>query len=184
MNIGVFGLHPHAGVTRVTILISEYLANICGKRVAVMERGMRRDLNSLNPDLLKRGDCFELHNITYGIQESCYSKRNREVIPHDCYVYDLGSNYARSRELIQACDQAILLFTLTPWHFDMNRLRHAIERDYGLGNHIHFVGNMIDFSERKLIHKIHKHVEYLDYEPNIYTPSKGAVQLFHEILWD
>ena len=184
IKIGVYGLHPHAGVTRVTILIAEYLSNICGKNVAVMERGLRKDFNCLNPDLLKQGDCFKFRSITYGMQVNDCLIRNKELAPYDCYVYDLGSNYARARELFHTCDYIILLFTLTPWHFDCNRLRYAVERDYGLNNHIYFIGNMINYRERKLIHKVHKKVEYLDYEPNLYAPSKSAVQLFHEIFWD
>lgn len=185
MNIGIFGLHPHAGATRVTVLVAEYLSNICGKRVAVMEHGMRRDLNCLNPMSTKKGDdCFDLHKITFGMQENYHAKTSYGVIPYDCYVYDLGCNYARSRELIQACDRTLLLFTMTPWHFDTTSLRYAIQRDYGTGNHIHFIGNMIEFRERKQIHKIYNKVDYLGYEPDLYAPSKDAVRLFHEILWN
>ncbi len=184
-SIGVFGLHPHAGVTWITILLAEYLANICGLKVAVIEHSQKRDLFCLssNKEQLEE-EPFKVHNITYSLSSEKLLLNKQEQVSYDYLVYDLGCNYAKSRDLIMSCNKSLLVYTMIPWYFDRSKAVLALERDYGRPEHVTFLGNMITKEKRKLVGRIFRGSEFLGYEPDFFHPSKQSIQVFHNSLWN
>ena len=210
-NIGVFGLHPHAGATYVSVLLAEYLSNVIGLQTAVVETGLKSDLISLQPQAEFSTDMeFKLHHITYyssnhndksndyryesndrnykannhdNITNHYNSKTNHLMFKNfDCYVYDLGCSYAKARERIHACDLTLLLFTMTPWYCDMETLMQRLSKDYGNKENLCLIGNQIPPRLKKKLYQ-QLHCEFLEFEPNLFQPSNEAVRLFHHILW-
>lgn len=178
MNIGVFGLHPHAGATWITILLAEYLANICGHFVTIIEHSQKRDLSNIPAHIM------ELHSHRIKVLSDVnYEHINRDL-KKQCCIYDLGCSYAKSRELIQGCDKVLFIFNLTPWYCDINRLESLLAREYGRDGDIVLIGNMISIKERKIVKSIIKHVEFIEYEPELFVPSKQIIKIFDHIIWE
>ena len=184
-RIGVFGLHPHAGVTWITILLAEYLANICGLKVAVIENSQKRDLVCLSSNKKQpEEEPFKVHKITYSLLGEKLLMNKFHQVSYDCFVYDLGCNYAKSRDFILTCNKILLLYKMTPWYLDQSKVESILERDYGRLEHVIFLGNMVTKEGRKLAGKLFKNSEFLGYEPDCFHPSRQSIQVFHNILWN
>lgn len=184
-SIGVFGLHQHAGVTWVTVLLAQYLSEICGLEVMLVEKSQKRDLVCLvSSEEQSEIGAFKIHNITYQtyVERDVRSRLTKHQT--DCYVYDLGCNYAKARESILTCDHVIMMYTMTPWYFDYLKASLVLERDYGSPEHISYLGNMVAKRERKQLKKLIPNSQFMDYEPDLYSPSKQCIQIFHNILWN
>lgn len=183
-TIGVFSLHPHAGATYVTVLLAEYLSNMVGFKTAVIGNGLRYDLHSLQNEAktYTKDETFVLHHITYDCTGDYLGKHQSNSQEFECYVYDLGSNYGKARELIHACDLVFLLFTMTPWYCDLSKLSESLAKDYGESSRLCLIGNQIPQRLKKQLYKEY-HCEFLSYEPDLFEPSLEAIQLFHRNLW-
>jgi hypothetical protein len=183
-NIGVFSLHPQAGATFFTVLLAEYLSNDIGLKTAVIENSQRSDLLFLQSQakISSEDETFELHHIRFCCAGSYLKNTSQNFNGFDCYVYDLGSSYAKARDLIQACDITFLLFTMTPWHCDPVKLLKLLSKDYGEKNHLCLIGNQIPHELKKQLYK-QLRCEFIGFEPNLFKPSCEAVRLFHHTLW-
>lgn len=183
-HIGVFSLHPHAGATFVSVMLAEYLANVIGYKTAVIENSLRGDILSLQSQArsLSEDMVFKLHQITYRCYSNCQKQNSHIMQGFDCYVMDLGSSYARARELIVTCDLTFLLFTMTPWYCNITTLTEKLKRDYGDETRLCLVGNQIPPNQKKQLYQ-QLRCEFLDFESNMFSPSLKAVQLFHQVLW-
>lgn len=172
-------------MTWITILLAEYLANICGLKVVVIENSQKRDLICLSPNKKQvEEEPFEIHNVTYSLLGGNLHLNKLDEVPFDCIVYDLGCNYAKSRDYISSCNRTLLLYTMIPWYFDQLKAEIVLERDYGRPEHITFLGNRITKEKRKLAGRLFKNSEFLGYEADYFHPSKQSIQVFHNILWN
>jgi hypothetical protein len=174
-------------------MLAEYLANVIGYKTAVVENSLRGDLLSLQaqPRSLSKSlsnpnseeGIFRLHQVTYSCYHGGHNGNSHQMQGFDCYVKDLGSSYARARELISACDLTFLLFTMTPWYCDWTTLTEKLKKDYGEDSRLCLVGNQIPLHLKKQLYQKLR-CEFLDFEPNMFSPSLKAVQLFHQVLWN
>lgn len=184
ISIAILGLHPHAGVTRFTILLSEYLANYHGLQVEVIEKNPKRDFSSLQPMKdMSIQDIFLLHHVTYYHYNQEMSGHVLSEESFDYCIYDIGSSYGREQELTSNCDKLVLLFQMTPWYFELEQLKNILQQFEDKTEKIYFVGNMIDVCRRREISRLLKRVEYLEYEPHLFVPSVQAIRVFHQIVF-
>lgn len=192
VRIGIFGLHPNAGATFVSLLLAEYLTGVRGEQTAVVERGGHNELRNLsghfNVKNRSKSERTTLHGITLLSMEE-----DREYIDclnktDSCMIYDLGCCYPMARERMKHCDLLIFVFHLCDWKFSEEKLTIELtalmKKEEQIYQKAHLLGNLMSQSKGRAERIRSKNISFLGYEPDVYVPSVQARSLFDSLLSD
>lgn len=184
LHIGVLGLHPNAGATTISILIAAYFKFICGMDTIVLEQSQKHDMCSLSEKSLNRKESFFIyHKIHFDVSQNGKESEKDSRGAYQCYIHDLGCNYARSREYEKECHFIICPYRLTSWIYSIEQLKDRKEK---LGFHmgkVRFLGNMLTREEQRRAGKAIISYDCIGYEPDIFSPCTKTIEVFHNIIF-
>lgn len=105
VTIGVFGLHPGAGATHLTVLLATFLSRYRKKKSIVIEESGKNAFRHLEIFLYGEAGGAE----DFGSRRCRYRKcfqggKDMAERQAECLIYDLGCSYAAAAEHLARCD--------------------------------------------------------------------------------
>lgn len=184
LHIGVFGLHPNAGTTTISILIAAYFKYICGMETIVIEQSQKHDLCCLSEHSLNSQEAFFVHHqIFFDVSQEMEEDRWRTRTVYQGYVHDLGCNYIRSMEHEKEYQVILCVYHLTPWIYSIEQLKDKKEKLKVQRKKVRFLGNMLTREEQKKVGKVIKSYDFIEYEPDLFSPSVKTIEVFHHMIF-
>lgn len=186
-RIGVFGLHPCAGTTHLTILAASYFSHFCRKRTEVREMTGRQDFAYWERYLTGQGgsSVFRTRRCVY---RSPYSGwEDSEDGQAEIVLCDLGHEATAVRQLL-SCDEKWIIagggiFHEADWghFFSIREVKESIARR-GMADWL-FLVNHGDTGKKYEIplpdgNKSRITAYGLGTQESLLLPSKAAVRLF------
>ncbi len=110
--IGVMGTQARVGTTSLTIMLANYLTNVCGKNVALLEYGNKSDVKWLK----NNGNTFKLKGINFFT--NTFADKIPELIAKgfDYIVIDFSSDYYKARSEFLRCHKQIVIGDVNDWN--------------------------------------------------------------------
>ncbi len=118
-TVGVIGLGPRSGTTHVAIALANYLADVKGFEVCLVEKSDHSDIN-LIPEVIRAtrnsdSEPVRINGVTYLTSGFAYEGEFLKNRRFDCIVYDLGSNLKKAELTLSDCDTEIAVGSAAPW---------------------------------------------------------------------
>lgn len=184
LHIGVFGLHPNAGTTTISILTASYLKFICGMETLVLEQSQKHDLCCLSKEGLDtRESVFMYHNLSFDVSQKRGGKREALRTDYCCYVHDLGCNDTKFMEYANVCNLILCPYRLTSWLYSIKQLKNKKENMRVQTEKIYFLGNMLAKEEQKEAGKAIGSYDFIGYESDMFHPCIKTIEVFHHIIF-
>lgn len=177
--IGVMGTDSKVGVTHLAIMISNYIANVYGKKVGYLEYDGESSVKWLCENEKK----FKHYGINF--YTSVYVEKLPELIAkgYDYIVIDFSSDYFKGRSEFLRCNKKIVVGDVNPWNI-INYYKF-IERTSGECNCDKWIytatfGILKDkmtlgMDKRILVYKI-------PYNPDIFKIKHNNLELMEKLL--
>lgn len=183
--IGVTGMQRGGGATHMAIAIANYLANVSGKKTALLDFGDRDDYRQAGIILKasESGAGFRYGNIDFypNTDESILNRLENGM--YDCMVLDMGFE-EHFFELLPACQVRIAVGKLNEWNCN-GYVQQADLIKKSLGNvQIKFFTFSYNRRALRLCCKaLGENIEVLPYEPDPFCIHGNMMELLQRILF-
>lgn len=184
--IGLMGVHPGAGVTYTSIMISFFMGENLGRKTALVESNEHSDFNRLQKVFQwskEETNFFSFANIDF------YKNGNSKLITklladdYESYVLDFGYDYKNNWDELSRCDVKIIVCGHAEWN--QQKLIHFMQQtEIGKQNNTWKI--LIPCANKNVIQRLRTinkiRVDSTPYQDDPTKLSKEVVKKFKEIF--
>jgi len=183
--IGVYGLHRYAGVTHLAILLAQYISNVRGRKVEVIEASGKEDMGCLAARYKinrsrNKSNIFTCRNITFMEHATTEELAMQQNLEYEFRILDLGSNYRKAINELMRCDLKIVVGNGAPWQQEAWELFGDLINEFKDINSWCYMCNLSKPNMPGWSFSINHYA--MGFEPNLFHPSKATRKLFSKIL--
>ena len=184
--IGLMGVHPGAGVTYTSIIISFFMGKNLGRKTALLECNRRGDFDLLQKAFhwsKEEENFFSYHNIDF------YKNANSSLITkalslnYESYILDFGNGYKENKEEFLRCDLKIIICGHAEWN-QQRLIQFMDKNEMGKQNSTWKIlipcANKKDISRLRDITK--QWVDFIPYQEDPTKPTKELIKKLRKLF--
>jgi hypothetical protein len=187
--IGIIGTHKGAGVTHLSILLSNYFGEWEGRKTALLECGHQKEMQYLQYSFYGRNkeeeekETFQVHRVTFykNVKEQAVAEIVGE--DYDCVILDLGTDFVKSKSEFLRCDKKIIVSSFSTWK--KSELERFINNTSQYKNSNQWM-YAIPFGQAKDIKQegkeFHREMYRVPYEPDPFALSTDTIRLLQKLI--